>query len=212
MPSVPFIIYWLCQAQMTTNTISQAAEMQTHGLPNDMLPNINSVTVIIFLPLTTQVLYPTLRRVSRPLRPLTRIAIGFFLESLGMAWAAGVQGYIYASGPCYSHPRACPASANGSIPNEINIGVQAPVYFLEGLGEIFASPAGYEYAFTHAPKTMKSVVQAIFALTAAGGSVIGLALSPTYKDPDLMGMYAGLASAMFSTTILFILIFHKYNR
>lgn len=197
---------------MTTNTISQAAEMQTHGVPNDMLPNINSATVIIFLPLATYALYPALLRANKPLRPLTRITIGFFLEGLGMAWAAGVQAYIYASPPCYSHPRACPASHNGSLPNNVNIGVQAPVYVLEGLSEIFASPAGYEYAFTHAPKTMKSIVQAIFALTAAGGSVIGLALSPTYKDPDLLGMYAGLAGAMLGTTILFAVIFRRYNR
>ena len=59
---------------------------------------------------------------------------------------------------------------------------------------------------------MKSVIQAIYALTAAAGSLIGLALSPTYKDPKLLGMYAGLAGVMFAVTVVFAIVFHKYNR
>lgn len=196
---------------MTTNTVSQAAEMQTHGLPNDIFPNVNSITVIIFLPLVTHLLYPLLQRMKLSFPPLSRISIGFLLESLGMAWAAGVQGWIYDSGPCYSRPRACPAVGDSARPNNLNIGVQAPVYILEGLSEIFASPAAYEYAFTKAPRSMKSVLQAIFALTAAGGSIIGLCLTPTYKDPYLLGMYIGLAATMFLTTIVFITLFQRFN-
>jgi POT family proton-dependent oligopeptide transporter len=45
--------------------------------------------------------------------------------------------------------------------------------------------------------SMKSVVQAVYGLTAAGGSIIALALTPTNKDPLLLGMYSGVAGAMF---------------
>lgn len=197
---------------MATNTISQAGQMQTHSIPNDMLPNINSFTVIVFLPLTTQLLYPFLRRRKIEFPPLARISLGFLLESLGMAWAAVVQYWIYHSGPCYFHPRACSESLNGALPNGVNVALQIPIYFLEGIGEIFASPAGWEYAFTIAPKSMKSVLQAIFAMTAAGGSVFSLALSPTYKDPNLLGMYAGLAGAMFVTALLVIILFVLRNK
>jgi POT family proton-dependent oligopeptide transporter len=195
--STPFIIFWLCQAQMQTNTISQAAQMEAHGIPNDMLPNLNSITVLIFLPLMTRLLYPYLRRHSINTPPLRRIALGFLLEAAGMAYAAGTQSMIYSAPPCFSRPRACLASPNGSIPNAVHIAVQTPIYFLEGLAEIFASPAGYEYAFTKAPMSMKSVVQAVYGLTAAGGSIIALALTPTNKDPLLLGMYSGVAGAMF---------------
>ena len=197
---------------MTTNTVSQAGQMQTHGIPNDLLPNINSITVIIFLPIAIHFLYPFLRRHHVAMAPIARMTTGFFFESLGMAWAAGVQSWIYASPPCYNHPRACPASNGGAIPNAVNVGVQAPVYFFEGIGEIFASPAAYEYAFTKAPKSMKSIIQAIYALCAAAGSVIGLALNPTYKDPHLLGMYAGLAGAMFVAMVVHFAVFFRYDR
>ncbi|KAL1847273.1 peptide transporter ptr2 [Paecilomyces lecythidis] len=207
----PFVIFWLCQAQMTTNTVSQAAEMETHGVPNDMLPNINSITVVIALPLVTKFVYPFLNRRGISTPPLRRVALGFFLEALGMAYAAGIQGWIYSSGPCYEHPRVCAASKNGSIPNNVNIGYQSPVYFLEGLSEVFASPAGYEYTFTKAPKSMKSIIQAVYGLTAAGGSIIALALTPTNKDPNLLGMYAGISGAMFVAALIVTVVSYKHE-
>ncbi|KAI8941467.1 hypothetical protein NX059_002686 [Plenodomus lindquistii] len=194
---VPFVVYWLCQNQLTSNTISQAANMETSGVPNDLMPDLNAITVLLCLPLATHGLYPLLRKLRISFPPVTRIALGFLLEAMAMGFAAGVQGYIYASGPCYDHPRACPASPDGSLPNRVSVAMQIPIYVFEGLGEIFSNPAMYEYAFTEAPHSMKAVLQAFFALTAAAGSALGLALTPTYKDPYLLAMYASLAGAMF---------------
>jgi POT family proton-dependent oligopeptide transporter len=155
--------------------------METSGVPNDLMPDLNAITVLLCLPLATHGLYPLLRKLRISFPPVTRIALG----------------YIYASGPCYDHPRACPASPDGSLPNRVSVAMQIPVYVFEGLGEIFSNPAMYEYAFTEAPHSMKAVLQAFFALTAAAGSALGLALTPTYRDPYLLAMYASLAGAMF---------------
>ena len=171
--------------------------METGGVPNDLMPDLNAITVLLCLPLVTHGLHPLLRNLRIPFPPVTRIAFGFLLEVMAMVFAAGVQGYIYASGPCYSHPRACPASLDGRLPNRVSVAMQIPIYVFEGLGEIFSNPAMYEYAFTEAPQSMKAVLQAFFALTAAAGSALGLALTPTYKDPYLLAMYASLAGAMF---------------
>ncbi|KAK5997486.1 putative peptide transporter ptr2 [Cladobotryum mycophilum] len=209
----PFIIFWLCQSQMTTNLVSQAAGMNTSGVPNDMLPTFNSITVIIALPLVSHFLYPFLRRHGISTSPLRRIAFGFLLEACAMGYAAGIQGWIYSVGPCYSRPRACPASIGGTLPNDLHVGFQVPVYFLEGLSEVFASPAGYEFAFTKAPKSMKSVIQAMYGLTAAAGSIIALALTPLDHDPAVLGMYAGISGAMFLSSIaayIFYLNDRKY--
>jgi POT family proton-dependent oligopeptide transporter len=195
--SIPFVVYWLCQNQLTSNTISQAANMETSGVPNDLMPDLNAITVLLCLPLATHGLYPMLRRLRISFPPATRIALGFLLEAMAMGFAAGVQHYIYTSAPCYDHPRECPASPHGSLPNSVSVALQIPVYVFEGLGEIFSNPAMYEYAFTEAPLSMKAVLQAFFALTAAAGSALGLALTPTYRDPYLLIMYASLAGAMF---------------
>jgi POT family proton-dependent oligopeptide transporter len=206
------MIFILCQNQMSTNTVSQSGEMETHGVPNDLLPNVNSIAVILLMPVLTHLLYPSLRRWNIAFPPITRMAVGFGFEALGMGYAAGIQGWIYSSGPCYDHPLKCPASNNGMIPNDVNVATQIPVYVLQGLSESFAFPACYEYAYTKAPKSMKSIVQSILSLSFAGAAIIGLALSPTYHDPHLLVMYASLAGAMFLTTIIFALVFWKYNR
>lgn len=197
---------------MYNNTISQAAEMQTYGVPNDLLVSVNSITVVIVMPIMTHGFYPLLRKLKIPFRPITRMAVGFFCEAFSIGYAAGVQGWIYASGPCYRHPRNCPASPNGKLPNNVNVAVQIPVYVLLGLGEVFAYPACYEYAYTKAPKTMKSMLQAVLSLAMAGAAMLGLALTPTSHDPQVLVMYASLAGVMMLTTVLFTVTFWKYNK
>jgi POT family proton-dependent oligopeptide transporter len=54
---------------------------------------------------------------------------------------------------------------------------------------------------------MKSMVQAVLSLASAAAAIPGLALSPTYKDPDLLVMYACLAGAMFVTSVVFVKYF-----
>jgi POT family proton-dependent oligopeptide transporter len=54
---------------------------------------------------------------------------------------------------------------------------------------------------------MRTMVQAVLSLASAGAAIPGLALSPTYKDPDLLIMYACLAAAMFATSVGFVVYF-----
>lgn len=117
-----------------------------------------------------------------------------------MLYAAYVQVTIYASPPCYAHPRACPAALTSSssssyAPNNVHIALQAPAYFLMGLSEIFASVTGLEVAFTQAPESMKSLVMSVFLLTTAGGAMLGALVSPFAEDPSIVGLYLGLGAA-----------------
>ena len=186
--------------------------MNSHGIPNDLLPTINSVTVVIVLPIIQHVVNPALRRMMLPFPPVNRMTVGFIVEAMAMAYVAGVEKLIYSTGPCYDRPRKCAAFLTGLLPNQVNVLIQIPVYILEGIGETFSNPAGYEYAYTKAPVSMKTVVQAAFALSSAGGSALALALTPTYKDPDLLVMFSTLAGFMFLDACVFYAIFRKYNK
>ena len=197
---------------MSTNIISQAANMNSHGIPNDLLPTLNSVTVVIVLPIMQHAVAPTLRRCRLPFRPIARMTVGFVVEAAAMAWITGLQRWIYASPPCYWAPRACPASEGGAIPNDVHVLTQIPVFVLEGIGETFSNPAGYEYAYTKAPTSIKTIVQAAFQLSSAGGSALALALAPTYVDPKLLVTFATLAGCMFVDAVVFHLFFRKENR
>lgn len=202
-------IYWLVYGQMVSNFVSMAGTMETHGLPNDLLFNLNPISIILFIPIMEKGVYPLLRRLHIPFRPITRIAFGFFLASGSMAYAAIVQHLIYTSGPCYEYPLECDG---GKTPNRVHIAVQVPAYVLIGLSEIFASITGLEYAFTKAPPSMKSLVMSIFLLQTAFGSALGIALSPTSKNPKLVIMYASIAAATLLAGLAFWFCFRKYNK
>ncbi|KAI9738789.1 MAG: peptide transporter ptr2 [Cirrosporium novae-zelandiae] len=204
-------IYWVTYSQMLNNFISQAGQMQLHGVPNDIMQNIDSLTIIIFIPICDRIVYPLLRRIGIPFRPITRITMGFVFATLAMAYAAIVQHLIYSAGPCYDAPLECAASDGGSLPNHVHVAIQTPAYLFIGLSEIFASITGLEYAYTKAPASMKSFIMSMFLLTSAFGSALGCALSPTAVDPKLLWMYTGLAIATFISGIAFWLIYSRYN-
>ncbi|KAJ5285687.1 hypothetical protein N7524_000993 [Penicillium chrysogenum] len=202
-------ILWICRGQASNNLVSQAAQMQSSGIPNDIMYNTNPIVIIICMPIVDRFLFPWLRRSGFALTAVTRLVWGFALEALTMAMAAIVQHLIYRSGPCYEYPLDCTASEGGTIPNSASIFLQLPIFALEAFSEILSAPAGYELAFTMAPGSMKSVLQALFSTTGALGSSLSIALSPLYKDPNMVIVYASLSIAMGVVTAMFYSIWGR---
>ncbi|KAI5302460.1 mediator complex subunit [Ascosphaera pollenicola] len=208
---VYYPIYYICYQQMLNNFISQAGTMELHGIPNDIMMNIDPITVIIFIPIIDQLIFPFLRRkFGINIRPITRIACGFFFAALAMAYAAIVQHLIYTSPPCYRYPKS-DGCLDGKVPNQVHVMVQVPAYFFIAISEIFASVTGMEYAFTKAPASMKAFVMSMFLLTNAFAAAIGISLSRAAKDPHIHWMYTGLAVASFVAGIVFWLLYRRYN-
>lgn len=203
--------FWLLYGQMASNFVSMAGSMETHGIPNDLLFNLNPISIILFIPLMEKVIYPLLRKLKIPFKPITRITFGFLLVAGAMAYAAGVQKLIYDAAPCYNMPLECEASLEGAISNKVHVAIQTPAYVLIGLAEIFASITGLEYAFTKAPPSMKSLVMALFLVQNAFGSAIGIAISPTSKNPQMVTFYACLAGVTAVAGAAFWFCFKKHN-
>ncbi len=181
-------LYWAAYSQSLTNFISQGGTMETHGIPNDAMVNINPITVLIMLLVLDRVVYPFLWQLGLSVRLLDRTMVGFITCGIGMMYAAYLQSKIYKAPPCYSHPRA-PDCQNGRVPNQVSIFLQAPAFVLVALSEVLAPVAGVEYAYTKAPKSMKSLVMAINLSTVSVGSLLALMVSPLAKDPSLVLMY-----------------------
>ena len=181
--------------------------MQLHGLPNDILPNIDPITIIIMIPIMDRIIYPFLRtRLHFTLKPITRITVGFLLAGLAMLYAGVLQSVIYRTPPCYASPLKCDAGKvdGGQFkPNEVHVAWQAPAYILVALSEILASITGLELAYAKAPENMKSFIMSLFLLTSAGGSALGILVAPFARDPYLHWMYLALAVAAAGTGIVF---------
>lgn len=152
---------------MTNNLTSQAATMQLHGVPNDIINNLDPLALIIFIPIMDQFFYPGLRRLGINFTPLKRIWVGYLIASGAMVSATVIQYYIYKTSPCGDHPSSCDEAA------PLNVWIQAVPYVLIAFSEIFASITGYEYAYTKAPKNMKSLgrfIQCSFDLLCTAGA------------------------------------------
>jgi POT family proton-dependent oligopeptide transporter len=184
--------YWLCYSQITNNLISQASTMWTGAVPNDIMQNIDPLTVIILVPIFDNIIYPTFSRFGFTFRPIFRITLGFFFASVAMAYTAGIQSKIYAA-----------------LPEKISAGYQIPSYFFVALSEIFASVTGNEYAYKKAPQSMKSIVMALFLLTNCFASILSFALVPVTVDPKLTWMYTGISATAFICCIGVWVCHHK---
>ncbi|CCD25319.1 Ptr2p NDAI_0E05020 [Naumovozyma dairenensis CBS 421] len=197
-------IYWVQYGSMISTFVTQGSTMELHGIPNDFLQVFDSIALIIFIPIFENFVYPFIRRFT-PIRPITKITIGFFVGGCAMTWAAVLQHFIYNTGPCYDHPLSC------DTPNKIHVAWQIPAYVLIAFSEIFASITGLEYAYSKAPPSMKSFVMSIFLLTNAFGSILGIALSSVTVDPKFVWLFGGLAVSCGVTGILFWLCFRGLN-
>ncbi|KAF7922483.1 uncharacterized protein EAE98_008009 [Botrytis deweyae] len=207
-------IYWVVYAQFSSNFVSQAGEMNTHGVPNDLSQNFDPIAIILLVPVMDRLVYPLLRKWHIKFRPMSRITFGFIVASFSMMYAAIVQHLIYKAGPCYGKPLECPAAVlpDGTIqPNEVHFAIQIPAYVLIGISEIFASVTGLEYAYTKAPASMKSFVQAMFLLTNAFGFAICQAFIPLVGNPTILWMFVGLACGSFVAGIVFWICYHKLD-
>lgn len=58
---------------------------------------------------------------------------------------------------------------------------------------------------------MKSFIMSMFLLTNAGGALLGLAISPVAKDPNLVWLYTGLAAGSVVAAAVFWVLFNHYN-
>lgn len=205
-------IYWVVYMQFSSNFVTQAGQMEGHGIPNDLMQNFDPISIIVFIPILETLIYPLMRRLRIPFRPITRISLGFIVASLAMMYAAIVQHLIYSAGPCYEHPGCDASIVDGTAQgNKVHIAIQTPAYVFIGISEIFASVSGLEYAYTKAPPSMKSFVQSMYLLTNAFGAAIAEALTPAAYDPAILWMFTGVACASFVTGVVFFAMYHKLN-
>ncbi|MCJ1443525.1 MAG: hypothetical protein MMC23_004023 [Stictis urceolatum] len=209
-----FPVFWVVYSQFSSNFVSQAGEMNGHGIPNDLMQNFDPIAIIVVVPILDRIVYPAMLKAGIQFRPITRITVGFFVAAAAMVYASVLQHYIYKAGPCFDAPLACDAAQNAdgtASGNNIHIAIQTPAYVFIGLSEIFLNVSGLEYAYTKAPPSMKSFVQSMYLLTSAFGSALAEALTPAAKDPAVMWMYAGLAIASSITGCIFFALFRHLN-
>ncbi|KAJ1982030.1 peptide transporter ptr2 [Dimargaris xerosporica] len=204
-------VYWVCYSQITNNLLSQAATMNTGGVPNDIMNNIDPLALVVLIPIFDRGIYPGLRKIGINLKPIRRIFLGFVFAAMAMAYTAIVQHIVYSTGPNYDHPLVDNDGNPTTTPNDITVALQVPSYLFIAISEIFASITGLEYAYIKAPESMKSIVMSLFLFTNAGGSILSFAFLPALYDPFIQYMYTIIACIMMATAFIFLYCFNHYD-
>ncbi|KAI9230047.1 MAG: MFS peptide transporter [Piptocephalis tieghemiana] len=192
---IPMSIYWVTYFQINTNLISQAATMRLPSvIPNDLMPNVDPIILLLLIPLMDLWGFPLLSRMGIRFTAIRRLTSGFVLAIVAMIWTAGVQHYIDLS-PVKS----------------VSVWWQVPSYVCIAFSELFASISSLEYAYTHAPRSMKALCSAISLLPNAAAALIGILISPLARPGTLVYMYIGIAGVTVVTAILFHYSFRSYD-
>jgi POT family proton-dependent oligopeptide transporter len=154
------------------------------------------LAIIIAAPILNYGLYPFMARIGRPLKPMTRMAIGFLLGCIGCIIAAIIQWQVYKTSPCGYQASTCDQVST------ISLWLQIPIYFIPAVGELFVNVTSYELAYTRSPARMKGLVYSMALFNTAIASALSLAMSNAIQDPYLIWPWVALAVATFVCAIL----------
>jgi len=204
-------LFWICYNQINNNLTSQASLLELHGLPSDVISNIDPLALIVLIPVFDQIVYPFLRKRGINFTPIKRITAGFFLGVAAMIWAGVLQLYIYKKSPCGYDANNCYDNDGNALPAPINIGAQTGAFVLIAISEIMGSVTSLEYAFSKAPKNMRSLVMSVALFTNALAAAIGEALVPLADDPLLVWNYMVPAILAFVGGCMFWLQFRQLD-
>lgn len=162
----------------------------------------------MFVVLDTLV-YPFLRKRGIRFTPLKKICAGFIVASFSMVWASVLQYYVYKTSNYYN---LTAAEIEEGYKSPINVWAVTGVYILIAISEIFASVTTLEYAFTKAPKNMRSLVMAVQLFTTAFSAALAQAFTPLTVDPLVVWNYGAVAIISFVTGVLFWFAYRKMDK
>ncbi len=196
--------FWALFDQHGSTWVVQAGQMDlkvnfyffTHEFASSQIQSLNPLLVMILIPLTEYCLYRPLQRRGVIVKPLTYMTVGMFLAALSFVAVAIYQGWIEAS--------------QGSE-EKVHVVWQVIPYFLLTTGEVFVSVIGLEFAYTQAPRAMKSTIMSFFFLTMTLGNILTASLTPLQKTYSLSTFFWLFAGIMAAASVVFAVLAYFYK-
>jgi len=184
----------------------------TNGVPNDLLYNMNSLSIIVMAPVLNYGLYPLLRKYHINFGPVRRITFGLFLSAVGAVGYCVLNYYAYKLGPCGDYGTSNCVDADGiSQVAPITVWWIALPYAIGGISELFVNVPAYGIAYSRAPPNMRGLVSALNLFNTGIAYAIGLACSAVITDPYLTWVFGGPAIVGFVLSGLFYYLFRHID-
>jgi POT family proton-dependent oligopeptide transporter len=149
--------FWALFDQYGSSWVLQGEKMHKvlfgRTIEASQMAALNPILVMVLIPLFAKVVYPLSRRLGFEPTPLRRMSVGMFVAAGSFAAAALIQLALDA----------------GRVPS---IAWQFFPYLFLSVGEIMVSITGLEFAYTQAPRSMKSTIMSFWLLTIFAGNLL----------------------------------------
>ncbi len=184
--------------------------LQTNGVPNDVISNINPLAIICASPILNYGLYPLLRKFGIQYGPIARITTGLAMSTLaGMGYTI-LNSYAYKGSPCGEYGSSDCQIGTGVAP--ITIWWSAIPLAVGAISELFVNVPAYGIAYSRAPPNMRGLVSALNLFNTAIAYLIGLACSSVITDPHLTWVFGGPTIAGGVLTVVFYFTFRHIDK
>lgn len=199
---VPFVaMFWALWQQNFSSWVVQADKMDRHLFGKEWFPSqiqtVNPLFILLLLPVFSYVIYPAIDKVFR-LTPLRKIGMGFFTAAAAFLIVALVQVRI----------------DDGQTPHIL---WQILAFLVLTAAEVMVSVTHLEFAYTQAPRKMKSLVMCTYLGAVSLGNVFTAAVNFFIQNSDGTVKLAGASyffffvKVMLGTAVLFLFIARFYR-
>lgn len=196
-------VFWALFDQHMTSWIRQAKQMNltvdlwftSFSMLPSQIQSLNPLLVMALLPITNFFIYPAMAKIGFTPTPLRRMTVGMFVASAAFVTVALIQRNI-----------------DSSDPESVTVMWQIIPYIIMTLAEVMVSVTGLEFAYTQAPKPMKSTIMGFWLLSVSLGNVLVAYLS-RFQDLSLVNFFWVFAGLMALAALLFAVfsLFYKYK-
>ena len=196
-------IFWALFDQHGSSWVLQAKEMdlnvdllgwKTTLLPSQ-IPALNPIMVMVLIPIFTFGIYPLCEKIFKTqMTPLKKMGAGMFIAAASFIFVAAYQ-YILDSG------------------DKISVLWQFIPFLVITMAEVMISITGLQFAYTQAPRSMKSTIMSMWLLTVFFGNMITAYFSLMAEKLNMTGgnFFMFFAILMFVFGVLFVYIAKNYK-
>ncbi len=188
-------IFWALYDQNASSWVLQAQKMDLNcwgiHLEAAQLQALNPILVMLLIPFFGVVIYPAIERCGIRLTPLRKMATGMVLAGFSFVVVGVLQTAIDSGWT-------------------VSVMWQMIPYLILTCAEIMISITGLEFAYTQAPKSMKSTIMSFWLLTVFVGNLLDATIAELNVFQGAMYFYF-FAGLMFLVSIIFICSAARYR-
>jgi POT family proton-dependent oligopeptide transporter len=188
-------VFWALFDQSGSSWVLQGEAMDLNVLgmhvEASQVQALNPIMVMLLIPVFTSFIYPTIEKLGFKMTALRKMSIGMVLAGFSFL-IVGI----------------CQAFMDGGY--KLNIAWQSLPYLILTCSEVMVSITGLEFAYTQAPRSMKSTIMSFWLITVFFGNLMAAFIAKINVFHGAMYFYF-YAALMLLVSGIFILSAMKYR-